>query len=62
MTLSALPTLTQVKSAALYTALFCWWAIKTAYDEIGQADRASPREITKVWRAASPASDDSARS
>ncbi|HET6221912.1 MAG TPA: hypothetical protein VFE11_07080 [Dongiaceae bacterium] len=29
---------------ALYATLFCWWMIKTAYDEIEQADRASPRE------------------
>ena len=43
MTPSALPTLTQVKSAALYAALFCWRTIKTAYEEIGQTDRASPR-------------------
>ena len=63
MTPSALPTLTQVKSAALYAALFCWRTIETAYEEIGQTDRASPRGvITKVRRAASPASDDSARS
>ena len=29
---------------ALYATLFCWWMIKTAYDEIEQVDRASPRE------------------
>jgi hypothetical protein len=26
---------------ALYATLFCWWMIKTAYDEIEQADRPS---------------------
>lgn len=29
---------------ALYAVLFCWWMIKTAYDEIEQADQLSPRE------------------
>jgi hypothetical protein len=29
---------------ALYATLFCWWMIKTAYDEIEQADRVLPRE------------------
>lgn len=24
---------------ALYATLFCWWMIKTAYDEVEQADR-----------------------
>ena len=29
---------------ALYATLFCWWMIKTAYDEIEQADRSSRQE------------------
>ena len=29
---------------ALYAVLFCWWMIKTAYDETEQVDRLSPRE------------------
>jgi hypothetical protein len=29
---------------ALYAVLFCWWMIKTAYDEAEQVDRLSPRE------------------
>ena len=29
---------------APYATLFGWWMIKTAYDEIEQADPASPRE------------------
>jgi hypothetical protein len=29
---------------ALYATLFCWWMIKTAYDEIEQADRPSRQE------------------
>ena len=24
---------------ALYATLFCWWMVKTAYDEIEQTDR-----------------------
>jgi hypothetical protein len=29
---------------ALYATLFCWWMIKTAYDEIEQADRPFQQE------------------
>jgi hypothetical protein len=29
---------------ALYATLFCWWMIKTAYDEIERADRPSRQE------------------
>jgi hypothetical protein len=27
-----------------YAVLFCWWMIKTAYDEVEQVDLRSPRE------------------
>ena len=29
---------------ALYATLFCWWMIKTAYDEVEQADRPFRKE------------------